>query len=902
MIPCPTDLRIEYLKSPLGVDTSQPRFSWLLNHSERIQYQKAYQILVASTENILKNEAANCWDSGKVLSDQNVNIEYQGKPLESGRTYFWCVKWWDKNDIQSSFSEIAFFQMGFLHEKDWCAKWISKENPKVFYSKGTTLLGKQFENYRNTYTIYLRKEFVLNQPLKNATVFICGLGFYELLINGKKVGNRVLEPGQTDYDQVALYSTYDITNYLAEKNAIGVILGNGRYIKNYGYDNPKLIAQLNLEYENGQKETFTSDCSWKVSHGPLMENGLYFGAKYDARLEMPGWDQPGFNDKDWESAVEVTGTRLKSQMMPPIRVVERTKPIKILNPQEGIFVFDFGQNFTGWVKLSATGPKGSEIKLRHGELIFEDGFLNVSPNQSAEATEVYIMSGEGLEAFEPKFTYHGFRYVEVSGFPGVPTLDVLEGCFVHTDVKKTGEFICSNPLINQIHQNILWGQLSNLMSIPTDCPQRDERYGWLGDVQLVAEESMFNFDMAAFYSKFLDDIRFAQDKDGALPDTVPPFLGKYLLYPADPAWGTAYITLAWYLYLFYNDIRILQEHYSTMKKYVAFLQSKSESNILRTLGKYGDWCPPGSIGPKKTPVELTATFYYYHDVFHFAKIAEVLNKTEDAKDNFKLAEQIKNSFNEVFLEENQYKAERISKVDKAANQTSNVLPLALDMVPEEKKNLVLERLLNSVVDSQDSHLDTGILGTRYLLEVLSQNGCEEIAYKVATQQTYPGWGYMISEGATTLWERWEKITSGGMNSHNHIMLGSIDAWFYKTIAGVSLLEPGWKRIKIKPFPFKDLNYASAKLRTVRGPVHVSWQKSDEDFLLNLLIPVGASAEIYFTITWENSILYLDNQAIWENGKKKKIQNSEIKNIKKLENLLRFEIFSGYYKFKLSKII
>jgi alpha-L-rhamnosidase len=901
MIPFPIDLRLEYLRNPLGVDTPQPRFSWILNHSERNQQQTAYQILVASSGELVENEKADCWDSGKVVSDQTVNIEYQGKPLESGNTYFWCAKWWDKNNHESSFSKIVFFQMGLLQKNDWCAKWISKKNPRVFYSKGTTLLGKQFENYRNTFAIYLRKEFELKQPIKSATVFICGLGFYELTINGKQIGNQVLDPGQTDYEHVALYSTFDITDYLSKINAIGVILGNGRFIKNYGYDNPKLIVQFRIEYENGDKVTIITDKSWKVSHGPLMENGLYYGEKYDARHEMSGWDQTGFDGTKWESAIEVKGSKLKSQMMPPIRVAERIKPVEIFNPQNGIFVFDFGQNFTGWVKLSVTGPRGTEIKLRHAELIFEDGALNVSPNQSAEATEVYILKGGGLETFEPKFTCHGFRYVEVTGFPGVPTLDTLVGCFVHSDVEKTGEFICSNPLINQIHQNILWGQLSNLTSIPTDCPQRDERYGWLGDVQLAAEESMFNFDMAAFYSKFLDDIRFAQDQEGALPDTVPPYLGKYLLYPADPGWGTAYITLAWQLYFFYGDTRILQDHYSNMKKYVEFLRSNSENNILKTLGKYGDWCPPGSIGPKKTPVELTATFYYYHDVFHFAKIAEILNKTKDVGIYLNLAEQIKRSFNEEYFEENQYKAICVSKVDKGANQTSNVLPLALNMVPKEKKILVLERLLNSVVDAQDYHLDTGILGTRYLLEVLSQNGCEEIAYKVATQKTYPGWGYMISEGATTLWERWEKITSGGMNSHNHIMLGSVDTWFYKTIAGVSILKPGWKRIKIKPFPFKDLNYVSAKLQTVRGPLHVSWQKSAEDFQLNLLIPVGTSAEIFFPIIWENPILYLDDRKVWVRGIKSSKYDPDIENLKVFEKYIQFDLYSGYYNFKLNKL-
>lgn len=892
----PADLRCEYLANPWGLDRPRPRFFWRLNHPERGQAQTAFQLLVSSDRSKLLDETGDLWDSGKIISEQNYHAAYGGHPLASFTRYYWQVRWWDRNDRVSPFSDIAWFETAALKSADWQAKWISMAQPEQFRSNAIIILGQNMGEYYQVKAVYLRKEFKTAGQIKSARAYISGLGYYELRINGQKVGDRVLDPAQTDYRQMAPYSSYDITNYLQSQNAIGVILGNGRHIKLYGYDFPRLFLQIHIEYPSGEKQIIVSDASWKVSHGPVMENGIYYGEKYDARLEMPGWDQPNFDDSHWRQAVEVPPRKLASQLLPAIRTTQLLSPVMIANPRPGIYIADFGQNFTGWVKVTVPGPAGTEIRLRYAELLHPDGSLNTAPNQKAEATDIFILSGTGREIFEPKFTYHGFRYAEISGFPGVPTPENIRGCFVHTDVERTGQFACSNELINRIHQNILWGQLSNLNSLPTDCCQRDERYGWLGDAHLAAEQAIFNFDMANVYAKFLDDIRQAQKATGSLPDIAPNYLGPDGTHPADPAWGSAYLIIAWYLYWYYGDAHVLERHYPSLKKYVEFLRSQAEGHLIKKLGKYGDWCPPGSIEPKRTKLELTSTWFYYYDILLLARMAEVIGNTSDAQAYFSLADQIKSAFNAAYLENDQYAGHWMSPVARSVDQTSNVLPLYLDMVPAEKKDAVLSKLLHSIINDHDYHLDTGIIGTRYLLDVLTDDGHAEVAYRIVTQQSYPGWGYMIAEGATTLWERWEKITSGGMNSHNHIMLGSVDAWFYRGIAGISCLAPGWKKIRIKPGLFGDMKYATARVTTVRGEVSVSWQKSEHRFDLICMIPVGAAAEIRLPRTSEQVDLYEGGVLIT----KQQVQKSEaagIRDLKLASNTFILTCGSGYYHFQ-----
>jgi len=591
----PTDLLCEYTANPVGVDVLHPRFSWVLRHSERGRAQSAYHILVAITRENLLNDVGDVWDSKKVESDKSVNVEYEGKSLESKVIYYWKVRWWDDKGQVSPFSEVATFEMGLLTEDDWDAMWIG----------GGDLLCNQF---------------VIEDEVKQARAYVCGLGWYELRINGKKVGDHQLDPGQTDYEKLVLYSTYNVTDLLTEgENVIGVMLGSGRYaqdwstvpevlerVKSYKNASPKVILQSEIELEDGSCRKVITDETWKVSKGPIVEDDIYNGETYDAKLEKPGWDSPGYDDSEWEKAkvVEPPGGQLVSQAtLPPIKIIKTIQPVALTNPKLDVYVYDFGQNFTGWVRLTVSGPRGTEVKLRHAEVLHPDGMINVIPNRRAKAIDTYILKGEGIEVYEPRFTYHGFRYVEVTGYPGTPNLNTLQGVVVHSAVEPVGGFSCSNPLINRIHQCILWSQLANLMSIPTDCPQRNERMGWLGDAQLIAEEAIYNLDMAGFYTKWLRDIREAQREDGSLPDVVPPY---WLLYPADPPWGTACIVIPWCLYLYYADERVLADNYQVMKGWVDFLTTKTEGYLI-TYSKYGDWCPPGKLRSLDTPGELISS-------------------------------------------------------------------------------------------------------------------------------------------------------------------------------------------------------------------------------------------------------------------------------------------------------
>ncbi len=890
----PLRLRCEYLDSPMGLGTGAPRFSWVLEHARRGAGQAAYQVLVSQERDLLLQGMGDYWDSQRVESERTSGVPYEGAPLWSGKRYFWRVRWWDDQGNVSPWSEIAWFEIGLLLEKDWKASWISRRTLAEFTSRGNVMQGEYSGDFIQSLGIYLRKEFEVRGAVRQARVYVCGLGSYELRLNGRKVGDRVLDPAQTDFRKIALYSVFDITPFIRERNALAVILGNGRHIKNFGYGKPRLLLQLHLERENGLVDRIISDGTWKAGSGPLLENGLYSGERYDARLEREGWDEPGFDDASWEEAEVVSGPPVAPQEVQPIRVVKTLRPVHFWSPRPGAWVFDFGQNFSGWTRLKVRGRQGQEVRIRHAELIREDGTINVLPNQNAEATDTFILKGQDEESYEPRFTYHGFRYAEVEGLPGEPTTDTVEGYFVHSDVETTGEFRCSHPLLSRIHQNIIWGQLSNLMGIPTDCPQRDERHGWLGDAHLSAEESILNFDMATFYGKFLEDIRLSQKEDGSLPDTVPPYIQR--LYPADPAWGIAYLELAWLMFFYYGDERVLQKHYTGMKKYVEHLGRNAERQIIHKLGKYGDWCPPGSVVPKKTSLELTSTWCYFRATGLLSLFAKVLGRSDDHRDYARLAEEIKSAFNARFLGEDQYSAFRVGPADKSPDQTSNVLPLALDMVPEDRKSKVLARLLDSVIKEWDYHLDTGIIGTRYLLDVLTDNGYGDTAFRVATQRTYPGWGFMVEAGATTLWERWENLTGAGMNSHNHIMLGSIDAWLYRSLAGLRCLSPGWQKMSIRPLLCAGLSEASAKVMTVRGPAEVKWRKGDRCFELMAQIPVGTDAEIHVPGRPAGSVIQESGTVIWRDGHTLNLP-AEISGPKEIGPYLVFKVKSGRYAFR-----
>jgi len=880
----PKDLRCEYAFNPLGVDTQNPRFSWVLESSERGEFQTAYQILVSSSKENINRDIGDMWDSGKVISNRSVNIVYKGRRLESERTYYWKVRCWDKDDNIGPYSDVATFVTGILNEYEWKSKWI------------------QSPNSNNSIAPLFRKEFTIKKEIKSAIVYISGLGYYELYINGVKVGDHVLDPGTTEYDKIALYVTYNVTEYLkVGANVLGVILGNGWFspppdmakhslLRKYS-DRPKLIMQMHIDFTDGTTTIITTDDTWKTADSPIVYNGIWNGEIYDARLEKEGWSTLAYDDSEWSKAEVVPSPteKLVSQIMPAIKVTKTIRPVKILNPKPNVYVYDFNQNFAGWVRLIVSGPRGTKVTLRYAEVLNEDGTINMENLRSARATDIYILKGEGIEVYEPRFTYHGFRYVEVTGFPGEPGLENLLGRVVHSSVDTTGTFVCSNSLLNQIQHNIIWGQLSNLMSIPTDCPQRDERMGWMGDAQLSAEEAIYNFWMPEFYEKWVNDIKIAQSSDGAVPDVVPP---HWSIYPSDPAWGTACVLIPWYLYQYYGDEKILEDSYSCMKNWVDFLSGKSVSYIVD--GKYGDWCEPGAAKPKKTPLQLTSTGYYYYDALILSKVASLLGKHEDAEKYFNLANSIKEAFNKKFLnkDKNQYAT---------GSQTSNAFPLFLGIAPEENKESIMENLINDIMTAHNGHLDTGILGTKFLADLLPDSGCSEVLYILATRTTYPSWRYWIKLGATTLWERWEplNVTGPGMNSYNHIMFGSIGKWFYAGLAGIRPYAPGYSRILIKPQVVGDLKWTNASVKTIRGLVASSWIRKDTSFFLNVSIPVNAVAIVSIPkIGLENVVVKEGDKTIWARG----FFVGGVKGIYdgfQSDDCINFKMGSGSYQFKLS---
>jgi alpha-L-rhamnosidase len=858
--PAPSsNLRLEYLANPLGIDVLQPRFSWVLNHSERDEAQTAYQILVATSSTLLDQDKGDQWDSGKVSSDDSTQVAYPGKKLQSGQTYFWKVRYWDKQDQASGYSQPAKFEMGLLGRAEWTGQWIGGGNQ-------------------------LRTEFQLPEAPGRARAYICGPGYYELRINGRKVGRNVLDPAWTTYDKRVLYATYDVTRYLTRgTNAVGVMLGEG------WYKSRALLFQLNVELANGKAMSLASTPAWRSHDGPVASDSVWDGETYDARLETPGWDRPAFDDSAWAAAEVVEGPKgeLSAQMMPPIRVVDTLVPIRMMNPQPGVYVFDMGQNISGWARLRVRGPRGAAVKLRYSELIYPDGNINRENIRVAKSRDIYTLRGDGEEIYEPRFTYHGFRYVEITGFPGTPSLESLRGRVVHTAVETTGSFAASNEILNQIQKLIRWSQLTNLFSIPTDCDQRNERMGWMGDAQVTAEEAMLNFDMAAFYTNFIRDIRDAQKPGGEIPDTVPHGYGQY---PADPAWGTAYPLLCWYMWEQYGDRRILEENYEGLKKYVESLRADAPDGVLRR-GTYGDW-----VAIEPTPVAVTSDAYYDYDVRILRDAARILGKDSDAEAYAKLAEQIRDAFNRAFFDP---KTGNYS----TGTQTANALPIFLDLVPKEHRDRVARNLSWDILYRHNTHVTAGFIGVKYLLPALTEIGRSDLAYDLATQTTYPSWGYMIERGATTLWELWQEKTGPSMNSHDHAMFGSVGAWFYTALAGINLGADGagYRHIRIDPQMVEDLRSASATVETVRGRVSSSWARFDDGSALEIDVPVGSDASVAVPKPQELTNLTLREGAhvVWEKGGYVPGDPGIRSASAEKDGRIVFQLGSGHYAFRVS---
>jgi alpha-L-rhamnosidase len=644
--------------------------------------------------------------------------------------------------------------------------------------------------------------------------------------------------------------TYDVTAMLQEGgNAVGVLLGQG------WFRNRALLAQIDIDLAGGRTMSVVSDRTWTMADGPVVMDSVYNGETYDARLEAPGWDRPGFAGQGWKPAAAAPAPKgvLSAQMMPAIQVMDTIVPFKMSNPQPGVYVFDMGQNFSGWARLRVAGQRGTAVRLRFAEMLYDNGMINQENLRGARAEDVYILKGEGQEVFEPRFTYHGFRFVELTGFPGVPTAETIRGRLVHSGLAQIGSFACSKPILNALQRIVTWGQKTNLHSVPTDCDQRDERQGWMGDAQGTAEEAIMNFDMAAFYTNFLRDIRDVQDEKGQITDTVPHIWGSR---PADPAWGTAYPLIAWYMYRYYGDTRILAGHYDGLKAYVDFLRSKAEKGLVR-YSYYGDW-----VAVEKTPGSLVSAFYYYYDVRILADAARVLKKDADARMYTALGDDIRKAFNAEFFD---------PKTGSYANgsQTANTLPLFLDLATPAERGPAWGNLFDAIAYKNGSHLTTGIIGTKYIMEILDRQGNSDLAYDLACQTTYPSWGYMIENGATTLWELWQKREGPSMNSHNHPMFGSVGSWLYKTLAGINLDERavGFEKFRIAPAMVRDLMFAAGSIESIRGRIVSSWKRSAKSVTMDVEIPCGSEAEIVLpAFNLVNIILREGGTIIWAAGK------------------------------------
>ena len=882
----PVELKCEYATDPLGVDTARPRFSWQLRSTRRDQQQAAYQILVATSRSKLADDIGDLWDSGQVESDKSVNIVYSGIALNSGQSCFWKVRCWNKPGYDgkyarknfldgettrqlgqqhaSAYSNPASFTMGLQNEQNWQGQWIAAD--------------------KNVSSPLLRREFQIDKDVKRAQVHVCGLGFYELFINGRKVENHVLDPASTYFENNldfklksrALYITYDVSRYLQPgANAVGVMLGHGWYSAEadipaspthrdpYGV-RPVLLLQMNIEFQDQSRRSVVSDTRWKTAAGPITYNDYIHGETYDAREEIAGWHEPGFEEGAWTSAqvADRPQGKLHSQLMPASQVVQTLKPVAMSKVNPGVFVYDFGQNFSGWTRLRVQGSRGTKVVLKHGAQIHADGSLdarsNLHPRHLARQSDTYILKGDGEEVWEPRFTLHGFRYVEMTGFPGTPTLASLEGRHVRNAVPQTGHFACSNDLINRIHSNVRWTLASSLQGFPQDAADRSERVGWMGDV--MAEDYNHNFYMPGFWTKWLNDLHDAQKHDGDLPLICPGHWRGF--YGWMPVWKSVYSLTVWQQYLFYEDQGGLANHYEGIKKLVDFFNQRSDNHILQDgLGDHMEPDPAGvtNQSPQRTPATFTSTAYYYYDTWILAQIAKILGHQDDHEYYARLAGQIKQALNDEFFDPQtcQYAG---------GSQTANSIALWLGLVAEADVDQVAANLVEDIRKKHNNHLSTGFLGVNGLAQTLAKHGAADVLYDVACQTDFPSWGYMIGRGATTVWETWDGDPEEQLSRNMKLHCG-IDKFFFRDLAGLQLAAPGFKQIVVRPQVVGGLTFAEASIQTPRGLVEVHWRRTNQSFELTTTIPVNSTARVYLPKLGLKKIVVIENgMECWKSGK------------------------------------
>ncbi len=849
-------LTCNYRFNPLGVDAVNPMLGWQLVSKQNNVLQTAYRILVADDTALLTKNIANVWDSKKVQNSSSIQIKYAGKTLLSAKKYFWKLVVWD-NKGNVAESKIAGWQMGLLKDKDWAnAKWIGYESLadslKIVPAEHGS--GKKEWGKRPDVLPLFRRTFPVSKTIKQATAFICGLGQFEMSINGKKAGDHFLDPGWTKFDKQALYVSFDITGYLNNgSNTVGVILGNGffyipgeRYRKMTGaYGYPKMITRILIEYTDGTSENIVSDESWKATPSPVTYSSIYGGENYDATLEQKGWDMPGFNDSNWKNAVLVTAHPLASQTAEPVKVMQEFEPVSVKEIKKNTWVYDMGQNMSGIPQIAVKGNNGDTIRITTAELLKEDGTANQRATGNPSYYQ-YIVKGSGEEKWEPRFSYYGFRYVQVDVFPNkknenaaaTTTVTAIKALHTRNSASTVGSFNCSNELFNKINSLIKWSVNSNMQSLFTDCPHR-ERLGWQEQLHLMGTAIQYNYDIHALSKKITTDIRVEQNASGLVPSTVPEYTQMHFAdgyFRDSPEWGSNAILFPWCLYQWYGDKEELENNYPAMQKYVDYLHTKDSSYLLM----YGlsDWYDLGSNRPgfcQLTPMGLTATAYYYNDLVVMKKIATLLDKKNDAVKYAQWADRVKLTFNKMY-----YHAD--TKQYGSGSQTSNAMAVSMGLVNEKDKKSVIENIVKDI-QQRNYRLTSGDIGFHYLLKVLIEAGRNDIIFKMNNRTDVPGYGYQLVHGATTLTESWQGLPSV---SNNHLMLGHLMQWFYEGLAGISQAENsvGYKNIVIRPHIVGDITHAAATFQSPYGEIRSAWRKAGNNFDLNVTVPANCTATIY----------------------------------------------------------
>jgi alpha-L-rhamnosidase len=852
-------LKCESKIEPIGIDLKNPRLSWMIITEQQNTKQIAYQILVASGKDILGANKSDLWNSGKVKSDHSVEVKYEGKALKSGMKCYWKVRVWDNNGNVSDWSDSSLWEMGLMNQTDWLGNWIDDGKP---------IPVKDDDFYNDDPAPLFRKDFSVKGNIKTARLYITGLGYYLSYINGKRIGDHELDPGWTDYADRIYYSTYDVTDMIQNGiNCLGVELGNGWYnplpLRMWGGRNireglitgrPGFICQLKIKNTDGTEQILVSDNTWKVHEGPIIRNSIYLGEVYDARNEVKGWNEQGLDDSKWSKASVATKLPgiLQAQPQPPIKITSVIKPVETTEPLPGIFIFDMGQNFSGWARFWFKATKGTKIVMRYGELLNKDGTLNPMTSvcgqikgkkkdgsglniggpgspEIAWQSDTYIAKGEGVEKYLPRFTFHAFRYVEISGLETRPDLSMCEGLRLNSAVEPVGEFTCSDTLLNKIQKICEWTFLSNIFGVQSDCPHR-ERFGYGGDIVATSEAFIYNFDMTEFYGKTISDWKDAARENGKFTDTAP-FVG---INYCGVGWSMVHPLLQLQLFRYYGNKSLIEDQYTAAKAWLDQVSKENPDFIIENgLSDHE--------GLTERPSDVMVTPLYYQSASIMSELASILNLGEDVKMYKVLMENIRRAYLSKFLDKT------TGKVG-VGTQGSQAFALYTGIIPEEWRSKVLEFMVADIRDKKNSHLSTGIMGTKFMLDQLSRHGYHQLALEIVKQPDFPGWGYMLANGATTLWEHW--ALSDNTFSHNHPMFGSVSQWFYSWLGGIQPGEnaAGFDQIIIHPETAGSIGWVNCSYNSVRGKIVSNWKKSDGKLVMNIEIPANTSALVFFPIS------------------------------------------------------